>query len=246
MKTQFYKGFLYSDVWTDDYQLVLLNIKDAVNKGANLSENTELFDAKREGHHWHLNIKKEGKKSKLKSKILINATGPWVDEVDLKFSYLPKDPIKKHALRLVKGSHIIVPKLYDHSFAYILQNNDGRVSLIGTTEVEVTQAGYHLKASLDEKKYLIEAVNNHFQKQLKLKDIIDSYAGIRPLYEHNHAEKSSLSRESHLVLDEGPIDDMAPLLTVYGGKLTTHRLLAEKAMDALGFGAKSWTRHQIF
>ena len=169
------------------------------------------------------------------SKILINAAGPWINEIVkniLKIS-------SKKSIRLVKGSHIIINKLYEQEVAFTLQNDDKRIvfvipykesfSLIGTTEVEV-DSPENPKINKNEIQYLISSVNNYFQKQIDETDIIETYAGIRPLIE-DFKEATKVTRD--YVFDLNAENNLAPLLNIYGGKLTTYRILSEKVLVAL-------------
>lgn len=254
LKPVYEKGFLYSDLWTEDNRLVILNLLDAQDKGVEIYTETDFVKATRCVDYWEITCQQiDQSPFQVKAKRLVNATGPFVHETQSRIKDVMHSE-QSHHIRLVKGSHIVVPKMYHHSHAYLLQSLDGRVvftipfeddfTLIGTTEIPCDAPSYHPKALEDEKRYLIDIVNSHFQKQLSLKDIQWSYAGIRPLYEDHDPTSgvSSLSRDYLLSLDETL---GLPLMTIYGGKLTTHRHLAEEVMERFGFDKKSWTRDAL-
>jgi len=232
LQSKFSVGFKYYDVQVDDKKLVEMNIDDAKKLGATIIENTEVNSAKRVTEGWEITLDNE---EKIKSKILINAAGPWINEI-------VNDVIKINTnkkIRLVRGSHIVTKKLYEEEVAFTLQNEDNRIvfvipykkefSLIGTTEVDVKTAD-NPSISDEEKIYLINIINNHFVKQISNQDIVDTYSGIRPLIE-DFKEASKVTRD--YVIDLNLQDKNSPLLNIYGGKLTTYRKLAEKAIEEL-------------
>jgi len=232
LKSKFIKGFKYYDVQVDDKKLTQLNAQDAKKNKALILENTKVNNVERFKDHWEVFLESG---QVITSKILINATGPWINEV-------VKDIIKiksKKSIRLVKGSHIIIKKLYDEEVAFTLQNDDKRIifvipykekySLIGTTEVEV-KSPENPKIDKEEIIYLIKSVNNYFIKQINPSDIIDTYAGIRPLIE-DFKEATRVTRD--YIFDLNVEDQLSPLLTIYGGKLTTYRKLSDSIFDEL-------------
>ena len=232
LKKKFIKGFQYYDVQVDDKKLTQLNAQDAQKKNALILENTKVVNVKRFHDHWKIYLEDD---QVITSKILINAAGPWINEIlknILKIS-------SKKSIRLVKGSHIIINKLYEQEVAFTLQNDDKRIvfvipykesfSLIGTTEVEVNTPE-NPKINKNEIQYLISSVNNYFQKQIDETDIIETYAGIRPLIE-DFKEATKITRD--YVFDLNAENNLAPLLNIYGGKLTTYRILSEKVLVAL-------------
>ena len=245
LKKEFIKGFQYYDVQVDDKKLTQLNAQDAQKKNALILENTKVVNVKRFHDHWKIYI--EGDQV-ITSKILINAAGPWINEIIkniLKIS-------SKKCIRLVKGSHIIINKLYDQEVAFTLQNDDKRIifvipykdkfSLIGTTEVEV-DSPENPKINQEEIQYLINSVNHYFIKQINQSDIIDTYAGIRPLIE-DFKDATKVTRD--YIFDLNVENNLAPLLNIYGSKLTTYRILSEKVLDELKYFlpqniGKSWT-----
>ena len=245
LQSKFVDGFQYYDVQVDDKKLVEMNIGDSKKMGATILEDTKVIDAKRNENFWEITLDNN---DIVKSKILINAAGPWINET---VNNVLKINTNK-SIRLVRGSHIITKKLYDEDIAFTLQNDDNRIvfvipykeefSLIGTTEVDVNTPD-NPSISDDEKIYLINSINNHFVKQISQVDIIDTYSGIRPLIE-DFKEASKVSRD--YVFDLNIQNIGSPLLNIYGGKLTTYRKLSEKVMEELtpylpDTKTKNWT-----
>jgi len=245
LQSKFVDGFQYYDVQVDDKKLVEMNINDSKKMGATILEDTKVIDAKRNENFWEITLDNN---EVIKSKILINAAGPWINET---VNNVLKINTNK-SIRLVRGSHIITKKLYDEDVAFTLQNDDNRIvfvipykgqfSLIGTTEVDVNTPD-NPSISDDEKIYLINSINNHFVKQISQVDIIDTYSGIRPLIE-DFKEASKVSRD--YVFDLNIQNIGSPLLNIYGGKLTTYRKLSEKVMEELtpylpDTKTKNWT-----
>jgi len=245
LQSKFVDGFQYYDVQVDDKKLVEMNIGDSKKMGATILEDTKVIDAKRNENFWEITLDNN---DIVKSKILINAAGPWINET---VNNVLKINTNK-SIRLVRGSHIITKKLYDEDIAFTLQNDDNRIvfvipykeefSLIGTTEVDVNTPD-NPSISDDEKIYLINSINNHFVKQISQVDIVDTYSGIRPLIE-DFKEASKVSRD--YVFDLNIQKAGSPLLNIYGGKLTTYRKLSEKVMEELtpylpNTKTKNWT-----
>jgi glycerol-3-phosphate dehydrogenase len=228
LKKKYKTGFQYFDVQIDDKKLTKLNIKSAKKYKAKILEYNKVKKAEINGNEWVIHLQKG---EKIKSKILINASGPWINET-LKKNIKIKS---KNKIRLVKGSHIITKKLYDKDVAFTFQNTDKRIifvipykkkfSLIGTTEVEV-KSPENKAISKKEIQYLIHSVNNYLEKQISTKDIVDSYSGIRPLIE-DFNQASKVTRD--YIFDLNIIKKL-PLLSIYGGKLTTYRKLAENVL----------------
>jgi glycerol-3-phosphate dehydrogenase len=228
LKKKYKTGFQYFDVQIDDKKLTKLNIKSAKKYKAKVLEYNKVKKAEIDGNEWVIHLQKG---EKIKSKILINASGPWINET-LKKNIKIKS---KNKIRLVKGSHIITKKLYDKDVAFTFQNTDKRIifvipykkkfSLIGTTEVEV-KSPENKAISKKEIEYLIRSVNNYLEKQISAKDIVDSYSGIRPLIE-DFNQASKVTRD--YIFDLNIIKKL-PLLSIYGGKLTTYRKLAENVL----------------
>jgi glycerol-3-phosphate dehydrogenase len=245
LQSKFVDGFQYYDVQVDDKKLVEMNIGDSKKMGATILEDTKVIDAKRNENFWEITLDNN---DIVKSKILINAAGPWINET---VNNVLKINTNK-SIRLVRGSHIITKKLYEEDVAFTLQNDDNRIvfvipykeefSLIGTTEVDVNTPD-NPSISDDEKIYLINSINNHFVKQISQVDIVDTYSGIRPLIE-DFKEASKVSRD--YVFDLNIQKAGSPLLNIYGGKLTTYRKLSEKVMEELtpylpNTKTKNWT-----
>jgi glycerol-3-phosphate dehydrogenase len=228
----------YWDAQVDGSRLAILNAVDAAERGAEIATRTELFSARREGDIWRAEL--SGGRT-VAAKAIVNATGPWVENVLARLAR----PARSR-LRLVKGSHIAVPSLWEGDHGYILQQPDGRVvfalpyraglTLIGTTDVAVTDAEAPT-VSPDEIRYLCEAADRYFERQVTPADVVWSYAGVRALHDDGAAAAKAVTRDYHLESDEhGP-----PLLSVFGGKITTARALAEEALERLGFSGRCAT-----
>lgn len=230
---------IYWDAWVDDARLVVLNAVDAAERGAEIATRTEFLSACRKGDAWH--VKLSGKRT-VSAAAMVNAAGPWVASVLQK--RLRESSASK--VRLIKGSHIVVPRLFDGDHGYILQQPDGRVvfalpygdsTLVGTTDVPV-EAPEDAVISAEEIHYLCAAVNIYFNRQTAPEDVIWSYSGVRSLHDDGAEEAKAVTRDYHLELD----DDPGPkLLSVFGGKITTARALAEEALDRLEIGGDSIT-----
>ncbi|WP_163832899.1 glycerol-3-phosphate dehydrogenase [Spartinivicinus ruber] len=233
------QGFEYADCWVDDARLVISNIISAYQHGADIRNRTSFVEAFRENGYWKVVLRNE-----LTQKLtthycngIVNAAGPWVANV-LQNNIHTQSPYK---IRLIKGSHIVVPKLHEGSEAYILQNNDQRIvfvipylndfSLIGTTDVEYQGDPRQVKISATEVDYLINIINSHFKQHISEADIVYSYAGVRPLCDDESNDPSAITRDYTLTLSNQ--DNKAPLLSVFGGKITTYRKLAEAALAKL-------------
>ncbi|MES2097126.1 MAG: glycerol-3-phosphate dehydrogenase [Pseudomonadota bacterium] len=239
-------GFVYSDAQVDDSRLTLLNAVDARDNGAEIVTGVSLDSARRDGGLWRATLS-DGRE--VEARALVNAAGPWVHLLLEKLGINGKSNV-----RLVKGSHIVVPKLYEGDHAYILQLPDRRIIFaipwqgqteIGTTDIPV-DAPEDAVISADEIAYLCDAVNQHFVKQIGPADVTFSWSGVRPLYDDGASEAKAVTRDYVLELDtNGP-----PLLSVFGGKITTGRHLAEEAMgklgDPLGVKARPITRTRVF
>ena len=238
LKADYRSGFVYSDCRVDDSRLTVLNAMSARDKGAAIRTRTRLEHARREGGVWHAIVAgPNGERETIQARGLVNAAGPWVMDV---LDRTAGDRIKG-SVRLVKGSHIIVPKVHGLGHAYILQNTDKRVvfvipyegqySLIGTTDVAVPSIEGAGRIDEAETDYLLAAVNRFLAKPLARADIVSSYAGVRPLYDDGTPNPSQVTRDYVLKMsDEG---GKAPLLTLFGGKITTYRPLAEEVLDKL-------------
>ncbi|WP_267395404.1 MULTISPECIES: glycerol-3-phosphate dehydrogenase [unclassified Sphingomonas] len=231
------KAFVYSDCWVEDSRLVVLNACDAAERGATLLTHTRLVDAERQQGGWRATIEDKAGRRTITARVLVNAAGPWVADV---LGKVP-DARRDRGVRLIKGSHIIVPKLFAGDHAFLLQNPDKRVvfaipyqgefTLIGTTD-EAWQ-GAPGKATIDQAEidYLCETATRYFEKPTTPADIVWTYSGIRPLYDDHAASASAVTRD--YVLDLDAEDGRAPMLSIFGGKITTYRKLAEHAMAEL-------------
>ena len=239
LKGEFRSGFVYSDCRVDDSRLTIVNAVSAREKGATIATRTRFASARRADGAWQCEIEdvRKGSKRSVRAAGLVNAAGPWVRQV---LDAIEGDRITEQ-VRLIKGSHIIVPKVHSQGHAYILQIPDGRVvfvipyegrfSLIGTTDVAVGSIGEAAAITREETDYLLKAVNRFLLKPLGEGDIVSSYAGVRPLYDDGTPNPSEVTRDYVLKVDDDA--GSAPLLSVFGGKITTYRRLAEQALDKL-------------
>lgn len=238
LKPAIKRGFEYSDCWVDDARLVVLNAMAAREKGAHIHTRTRCLSAKRAGGIWHVELQREdGTRFALRAKALVNAAGPWVAQF-IGENLQQRSP---YGIRLIQGSHVIVPKLYEGEQAYIMQNEDrrivfaipymGRYTMIGTTDREYHGDPATVSISEEEIGYLLGVANAHFRKQLEPKDILHTFAGVRPLCDDESDNPSVVTRDYTLSLEAE--QKQAPLLSVFGGKLTTYRKLAESAMEHL-------------
>lgn len=238
LQSTFTKGFSYYDCFTDDSRLVILNALSAKNHGATISTHTEFMSAQRENNLWKIELKNlhSDEIYFCYAKAIVNTAGSWVKEVQKKIT----GSSSTFEVELVKGSHIIVPKMYEGDFAYILQNADHRIifaipyhndfTLIGTTDIVYTGNPSDAKISDDEIHYLCSVINQHFKKAISPTDIIWSYSGLRCLQANESKNPSEITRDYKLILES---ENMPPLLNVVGGKLTTHRTLAEDVLNKL-------------
>ena len=242
-------AFAYSDCWVEDSRLVVLNARDAALRGAEVLVRTAFVGAERDATGWTCRLRAEdGTERVVRARALVNAAGPWVMQAQAAAHVPPQGRV-----RLVRGSHIVLPALYEGEQAYILQNDDrrvvfvipyeGRFSLVGTTDVPHEGDPREARCTPEEADYLCAAVARQFRIAPRPDDIVWSYAGVRPLHDDGAASASDVTRDYVLRSDEGP--GKAPLLTVYGGKITTFRRLAEEAVGrigaALGRAGTPWT-----
>ena len=237
LKPDFTRGFAYYDAWVDDARLVVLTLSSARAHGATVLAHTRCTGARRDGDAWRLTLREQpsGKESKVRARILVNAAGPWVKSLlDRELNIDSPGQV-----RLVKGSHIVVPRIHDKRYAYILQNPDRRVvflipyerefTLIGTTDVQVAEKDLPPAISPEEVAYLCAAASRYSARAVTTDQVVWSYSGVRPLYDDGSEDPSAITRDYVLLLDEnGP-----PLLSVFGGKITTYRKLAEHVLDKL-------------
>ncbi len=250
LKTSFKSGLEYSDCWVDDARLVILNAMDAADKGANMNVRTSVKSAFSKEGIWHVDAVNNftGEPVKRKARILVNAAGPWVDEVlasALNFA-------KPKNVRLVRGSHIVVDKLFEHDKAYIFQNSDGRIiftipylgvyTLIGTTDIDHGEMVGSVSIDAKEQQYLCNSASEYFEKQILESDVIWSYSGVRPLYNDNASEAQQATRDYSV---EVQTINKAPLINIFGGKITTYRRLSETILKhietVLGERGPAWT-----
>jgi glycerol-3-phosphate dehydrogenase len=230
----------YWDAWVDDARLVALNALDAHERGAEIATRTEFLSACRDGDFWVASL---AGGREVRATIIVNAAGPWVAET----LNQRLETEAESRVRLIKGSHILVPRLYAGDHAYILQQQDGRVvfalpygdrNLVGTTDIPVAKPEDAV-CTPDEVLYLCAAANAYFTRQIAPADVSWSYAGVRALYDDGEAEAKDITRDYHLELDDTP---GPKLLSVFGGKITTARHLAGEALDKLGIGGLRFTR----
>jgi glycerol-3-phosphate dehydrogenase len=247
LKGRYERGFEYSDCQADDSRLVVLNALDAAERGALIRTRTRCVRADREAS-WRLVFEVRGRRDVSTARVLVNATGPWLGPFADTVLHEPPPH-----LRLDKGSHIVVRRLFDHDRGYIFQTVDGRVvfalpfardfTLVGTTDQGFTGDPSGVAPSPDEVAYLCRVVNDHFRATLSPADVVWSFAGVRSLYDDGSAKVQDTTRDYVLALDEP--HRRAPLLSVYGGKITTYRRLAEAALDRLApilGGKPAWTK----
>ena len=240
LKDQYSRGFCYADCWADDSRLVVLNAVDAADKGAQIMTRTKCTKIIPHRDHWEIKIKPDKKKAEtVTASMVVNAAGPWVRDV-LEESGLESTVKPLPNIRLVKGSHIIIERSYEGDHAYITQQGDGRIvfaipyehdyTLIGTTEEDFSGDLYDARISDQEMAYLVDAYNSHFQQGITEKDVVWTYSGVRPLFDDGHESSREVSRD--FVLHEH-LESRAPMISVFGGKLTTYRILAEKTVQRL-------------
>jgi len=237
LKRTFRQGFSYSDGWVDDARLVVLNVVDAAERGAVVRTRTRLVRADREEKRWQMVLNARGNRETVTARALVNAGGPWASEVS---ENLLRLKTSAH-VRLVKGSHIVVGRLFEHDHAYIFQNADSRIvfaipyerdfTLIGTTDEDFKGDPGAPAASAAEITYLCRAASAYFRNPVTPDQVVHAYAGVRQLYDDGARSAQNLTREYMLDL-EGRAGE-APLLTVYGGKITIYRRLAEQALKRL-------------
>jgi glycerol-3-phosphate dehydrogenase len=246
LEARYRKGFVYSDGWVDDARLVILNAMDAREHGARVLTRARCAKLERRGERWRATIERAaGRRLVVEARAVVNATGPWVDRFLEDATPVPA----RRRPRMVKGSHIVVPKLFDHPFAYLFQAPDGRIvfaipyegdyTLIGTTETDYAGDLATPAIGSGEIDYLLEMANRYFSTDLQRNDVVWTFAGLRPLLADPSDRATSVTRDYVLDLDRsGP-----PLLSIYGGKLTTYRKLAEDVVDELAPGLDGRSGH---
>ncbi len=250
LKDSLKKGFMYSDCWVQDSRLVVLNCMDVEARGGTVLPRTRCTGAERGSDGWQVELTdtRSNTTQTVNARSVVNAAGPWV----AKFLGEAMEREDSKDVHLVKGSHIVVPAMFDHEASYLFQNTDGRVifaipyeqdfTLIGTTDVAYEGNPAEATASDEEISYLCDAVNRYFKQSIAPADVVWTYSGVRALYdESEEANVSAVSRDYSLDLDQSA----APLLSVFGGKITTYRTLARQAVDRiaplLGAPIKDWT-----
>ena len=240
LKPEIAAAFAYSDCWVEDSRLVVLNAKDAARRGAEIAVRTAFLGAERGAEAWTCRLRNAaGQERVVRARAVVNAAGPWVLQAQ---AAAHADAGRSRArVRLVRGSHIVLPALYAGEQAYILQNDDrrvvfvipyeGRFSLIGTTDVPHEGDPAKAVCTPEEAAYLCAAVARQFRTAPRVEDIVWSFSGVRPLYDDGASDPSAVTRDYVLTLDNAP---GAPLLSVFGGKITTYRRLAEEAVGRIG------------
>lgn len=239
IKRDYRKAFEYSDCWVDDARLVVLNALDAQKKGARVLTRTACSAIRRVDGLWQVEMTdlRTGVKTEVKARCVVNTAGPWVNDIIGRIAGLNSS----RSVRLVKGSHIVVPKFWEGRQAYLVQNPDKRVifinpyqndlALIGTTDIPYEGRPEDVSADGDEIAYLLKSVNRYFKQQLTEDDIVHSFSGVRPLYDDNAENPSAVTRDYIFEVDAA--NGQAPLLSVFGGKITTFRKLSEHALERL-------------
>jgi glycerol-3-phosphate dehydrogenase len=237
---RFTKAFEYSDCWVEDARLVVLNAMDAVERGAEVLTRTRCTAARRVDGQWEATLVPAGggPERRVRARALVNAAGPWVMNVLGRVAGANR-PL---SLRLVKGSHIVVPRLFEGAKAYIFQNEDRRIvfaipyerdyTLIGTTDIAYDGDPASVEITADEIDYLCRAVSRYCDEPVRPEDVVWTYSGVRPLFDDKNQSASAVTRDYVFDLDDA--DGQAPLLSIFGGKITTYRRLAEHAMEKLG------------
>jgi glycerol-3-phosphate dehydrogenase len=235
LKNKFTKAFEYSDCWVEDSRLVVLNARDAEERGARILTRTKVLRAERAGEVWRVTLERDGTKWTVEARALVNAGGPWV--ADIVQGVIRQNSREK--VRLVRGSHIVVPRVAEHDKSYFFQGSDGRIifaipyetdfTLIGTTDQEHTDDPRTAVCTPEERDYLLRFANGYFASDLTEADVVWTYSGVRPLYDDGAKSATAATRDYVLSVDDnGPV-----LLNVFGGKITTYRKLAEDAWDKL-------------
>ncbi|MFZ2102903.1 MAG: glycerol-3-phosphate dehydrogenase [Oricola sp.] len=235
LKSEFHKAYEYSDCWVEDSRLVVLNARDAQARGARILVRTKVVSAERAKDHWNATVEdtETGTRSVVQARVLVNAGGPWVGDIIRTKARLDL----KEGVRLVRGSHIVTRKLYDHDKCYFLQGADGRIiftipyetdfTLIGTTDQDHPDPDIKPECTLEEQEYLCAFASAYFKRPVTRDDIVWTYSGVRPLYDDGATSATAATRDYTLKVDGA---GGAPILNVFGGKITTYRRLAESAV----------------
>ena len=235
LKDKFARAYEYSDCWVEDARLVVLNARDAALRGADVMTRTKVISARRADDHWVIETEAAGQISRHRAAMLVNAAGPWVEDI-IKTKIGSNSP---EGVRLVRGSHIVTKRLFDHDKCYFFQGTDGRIifaipyetdfTLIGTTDAEHAEPDQKPECTDKEADYLCAFASEYFKEPITREDIVWRYSGVRPLYDDGAQSATAATREYVLKLD----DAGAPLLNVFGGKITTYRKLAEAALEEI-------------
>lgn len=250
LKPGYRLGFEYSDCWVDDARFVVLNARDAADRGATVHVRTKVTSVRRDGGGWTIELDGEAGRQTVRARLVVNAAGPWVDDVIT--GAMGRNGA--HNVRLVKGSHIVVHKLYEHDRCYMFQNADGRIifaipyeddfTLIGTTDEDYEGDPKDVAISDKETDYLLSAASEYFAKPVTREQIHWTYSGVRPLFDDGASAAQEATRDYVLKVDGDAATGAA--INVFGGKLTTSRRLAESVLDkiegVLGQKGAAWTR----
>lgn len=248
LKDKFTKAYEYSDCWIEDSRLVVLNARDAAAKGAQIMPRTKVLRAERHEGLWQITLERDGTTWEVSARMLVNAGGPWVGDII-------RGVVRSNAtegVRLVRGSHIVTKKLFDHDRCYFFQGTDGRIifaipyetnfTLIGTTDAEHDDPSVAPLCTDEERDYLLAFASDYFAKPVTVDDVVWTYSGVRPLYDDGASSATAATRDYVLKVDEAA---GAPVLNIFGGKITTYRKLAEAAMEEiaprLSNSAGPWT-----
>ena len=249
LESRLEKAFEYSDCWVEDSRLVVLNARDAQARGAEINVQTKVVSAEHKDGLWSVTLEGPDKSTRVVlAKMLVNAGGPWVEDIIRNTVRLNST----EGVRLVRGSHIVTKKLYDHDKCYFFQGEDGRIifaipyeedyTLIGTTDADHSEPGVKPECSQEESDYLIAFANNYFERDLSAEDVVWTYSGVRPLYNDGASSATAATRDYVLRVNKSL---NGPVLNVFGGKITTYRRLAESALalidTELGRETKKWT-----
>ncbi|MEO9649995.1 MAG: glycerol-3-phosphate dehydrogenase [Roseobacter sp.] len=235
---KFKKAFEYSDCWIEDSRLVVLNARDAQARGADIMVRTKVVSARRVEDIWEVDLEDtaSGHVVTRQARMLVNAGGPWVGDIIQQKVRVNS----KEGVRLVRGSHIVTHKLFQHDKCYFFQGTDGRIifaipyesdfTLIGTTDAEHPDPSTQPECTPEERDYLIEFANNYFKQEISVEDVVWTYSGVRPLYDDGASSATAATRDYTLKVDD---TGGAPILNVFGGKITTYRRLAEDALEKI-------------
>ena len=235
LRPEFRRAYEYSDCWSEDSRLVVLNARDAAARGAEIHVRTRVIEATRRDGIWHIVTEGPAGRATHRARALVNAGGPWVEDVIRNVTHTTASG----GVRLVRGSHIVTRRLYDHDRCYFFQGTDGRIifaipyeqdfTLIGTTDMDHDGAPGEARCTDGERDYLLAFASRYFATPVTAEDVVWSYSGVRPLYNDGASSATAATRDYVLALDEAG----APLLNVFGGKITTYRRLAESALAKL-------------